>query len=150
MKPIELLRKYLDQQYMMQLATVADGQPWCCTVYYVVDDELNLYWASLPTRRHSQEIAQHNKVAAAIPVKFINGEKVVGIQVEGTAEQVEPTPDIKKIAEKYATKFKRDGQWIDNFVAGKTEHRLYKLVPASFVLFDEQNFPGNPRIDISL
>lgn len=144
-----LLKKYLQQQYMMQLATVAGTQPWCCTVYYVTDSSYAVYWASLPTRRHSQELKSHNQVAATIPVKFINGEKVIGIQLQGMAEEVPLSPSIKPIAETYATKFHRDAQWVDDFTAGKTAHKLYKLTPSLFVLFDEVNFPGEPRQELS-
>jgi uncharacterized protein YhbP (UPF0306 family) len=149
MKAPDLLKQYLQERHMMQLATMAGDQPWCCTVYFLADDQLNLYWASLPTRRHSQEIVSHNKVAAAIPVKFVNGEKVVGIQVEGTAEEISPSASIRDITKQYATKFHRDDAWVEDFISGITEHRLYKLTPALFVLFDEQNFPTNTRIEIS-
>lgn len=145
----EVIKNYLDQQHMMQLATVADGQPWCCTVYYVVDDAYNLYWASLPTRRHSREIAEHPRVAAAIPVKFVKGEPVAGIQISGTAEQLTPSENIRTMAKRYAEKFNRDAAWIEDFVTGKTEHRLYKITPDSFVLFDESNFPETPRQECS-
>lgn len=130
---------------MMQLATSADNQPWCCTVIYVHDEKFNLYWASLPARRHSQEIKVNNKVAVAIPVKFDKGESVIGIQIEGIAEELPASEDIRVIGESYAAKFKRDSQWIEDIVSGKTEHRLYKLTPKSIYLFDEVNFPGGQR-----
>lgn len=134
---------------MMQLATVANGQPWCCTVYFVTDDDYNLYWASLPTRRHSQEVKNHPQVAVAIPVKFIKGETVAGIQIEGTAEELTPSPEIRAITERYAAKFNRDAAWVEDCVSGQTAHRLYKLTPTSYVLFDESNFPDNPRREAS-
>lgn len=143
----KLLRNYLDQKHMMQLATVSGDQPWVCTVYYVYDDELNLYWASLPSRRHSQEIASHSKVAAAIPVKHVKGEKVIGIQVQGDAAIIELSDAIKPIAEKYAQKFGRDDKWLKEFANLETDHRLYKLTPELFVLFDEVNFPHNTRVE---
>lgn len=131
---------------MMQVASVAGDQPWCCTVYYVVDEDLNLYWASIPSRRHSQEIHEHSKVAAAIPVQHDIGKKVIGLQVEGTAKKIESGDlDINPIAKKYAQRFGRDEQWVEDFSNGKTEHRLYKLEPNAIVLFDEVNFAGDPR-----
>lgn len=145
MDTVEVIKDYLNRQHMMQLATVREGQPWCCTVYFVTDDEFNLYWASLPSRRHSQEVKKHPKVAVAIPVKFVKGEPVAGIQIAGIAEELPPSPDIRTITERYAAKFNRDTTWTEDFVAGKTEHRLYKLTPASYVLFDESNFPETPR-----
>lgn len=141
----QLLGNYLEEKHMMQLATAVDGQPWCCTVYYVHDEQNNLYWASLPARRHSQEIEQNSRAAAAIAVKHVKGEPVVGIQMEGEAELLEPAEAIRPMAEKYAAKFGRDQQWIEDFVAGSTDHRLYKLTPNSIYLFDEVSFPGGQR-----
>ena len=145
MGPKDVIKSYLEQQHMMQLATVSNGQPWCCTVYFVTDDNYNLYWASVPSRRHSQEINSHSQVAVAIPVKFVKGQPVAGLQIEGKAVELSPSSDIRDAAERYATKFNRDTDWIEDIVAGKTEHRLYKLTPASYVLFDESNFRENPR-----
>lgn len=148
MDPRELLKQYLQERHMMQVATVADDQPWCCTVYFVADDDQNLYWASLPTRRHSQEIKQHSKVAIAIPVKFVKGEPVAGIQMSGTAEELLPSEDIRPVAKQYAAKFARDEVWIEHFVAGGTQHRLYKFTPNTIALFDEVNFPDNSPLTI--
>lgn len=130
---------------MMQVATKSDDQPWICTVYYVVDDKLNLYWLSLPSRRHSREIVAHKKVAAAIPVKFVNGEKVVGIQVQGNAEELESSIEHKAVVELYADKFNRSKEWVNDFCNNETDHKLYKITPNQFVLFDEVNFPSQSR-----
>ena len=130
---------------MMQLATVAYGQPWLCTLYYITDDGLNFYWLSLPSRRHSKEIVTHNKVAATIPVNFVKGEKVVGIQVQGKAEQLQSDSSSKRYIEEYANKFNRTKEWVNDFCNDKTDHKLYKLTPTLFVLFDENNFLEQPR-----
>lgn len=143
----DLIRVHLKEQHAMQLATVKDGQPWCCTVYFVADDSLNLYWASKPERRHSQDIAKHGKVAAAIAVKDIKGEKVIGIQVEGNAEIITSSDEILPIATSYANKFGRSELWIRDFTNLKTDHQLYKLTPRLFVLFDEVNFPHDTRLE---
>lgn len=147
----KLIRKYLGQQHMMQVATMNGDQPWCCTVYYVFDKNLRLYWASLPGRRHSQEIHKHPKVAAAIPIRHTNGEIVVGIQVEGNAQLVSSPADIGPIALLYAKKFNRSEQWAKDFTAGTTQHKLYCLTPRLFVLFDEHSFTGgDPRREWNL
>ena len=90
------IRALLQGATMMQLATVHGAQPWCCTVYFVADDDLNLYWISTPERRHSREIEMHAKVAAAIPIKYVPGKDVVGIQAEGDATLVNDEDEMKK------------------------------------------------------
>lgn len=141
----KLLSQYLDECFTMQLATVEGDLPWICTVRFLADEQHNLYWTSLPTRRHSQEIEKHPKVACAIVVHNVIGEPVIGIQIEGTAAVQEPSTAHRTIAERYAAKFKRDKQWVEDFVAGHTEHKLYKLIPSAIYLFDEKNFPGGQR-----
>ena len=141
----KLLNQYLEEFFTMQLATVGSDQPWVCTVHFISDNSHNLYWASIPTRRHSQEIAKHSKVACAIVVHNIIGDPVIGIQIEGVAAVQATSLDHQAIVERYASKFKRDEQWVKDFVAGNTEHRLYKLTPSAIYLFDEKNFPGGQR-----
>jgi len=145
MNPSELLDQYLNENFRLQLATVHDGRPWICTVYYLADSERNLYWASLPSRQHSQDIDTNPRVAAAILVRGVIGEPVIGIQAEGAAKKLEPSMYPPSIVEKYATKFKRGSDWVRDFIAGKTEHRLYELTPSALYLFDEEHFPGGQR-----
>jgi uncharacterized protein YhbP (UPF0306 family) len=145
MEANELLKTYLEQEHKLQLATAVDGQPWSCTVYFVADEDWNLYWASLPTRRHSREIKQNPKVAAAIAIKGVIGEKVIGIQIEGTAQELRPGMYDREVVERYAARFGRDESWVSDFINGKTEHQLYKLTSRGIDLFDEENFPGGQR-----
>jgi uncharacterized protein YhbP (UPF0306 family) len=144
----DLIKKYLSKSRMMQIATVDNGQPWICTVYYVEDEDLNLYWLSHPTRRHSKEIEKHNKVAIAVPVKF--DKPVTGIQAEGKVEVVEDTDEIAKVMRDYVNKYDSGRQFYDNFVAGKNEHYLYKFTPKKYKLFDENTFKDNPEKEWNL
>lgn len=127
----------------MQVADIGQKGPWIATVYFVEDDHQNLYWLSLPTRRHSQELAVNNRAAIAITVQ---GEQpVIGIQAEGVVSVVENGPVIQTIMEKYVAKYSAGHDFYNNFIAGKNQHRLYKFTPENFVLFDELNFAENPR-----
>lgn len=50
----------------MSLATSADNKPRVCEVYFVYDTDLNFYFRSKTSRRHSQEIAKNPYVSANI------------------------------------------------------------------------------------
>lgn len=126
---------------LLQLATVNQSQPWICTVYFVHDEQLNLYWLSWPERRHSQEIAQNDKVAAAIVVK--PDQPVIGIQAEGRAEIVKNDRTVTEVLDKYVKKYAAGKDFIRNYQAGTNHHQLYKFVPTKYVLFDEHNFSGD-------
>lgn len=135
---MRLVSKYLQDCKVMQIATVQGEQPWICTVHFVADGQQNLYWLSLPSRRHSQEIAVHDKVAVAIAVK--TAQPVIGIQAEGRASEVSEPDVIKKVMKGYVQKFGIGQKFYDNFISGKNQHALYKFEPKTFVLFDELHF----------
>lgn len=132
----------------MQVATVGGEQPWICTVYFVEDDELNLYWLSLPSRRHSLEIAKHNKTAVAVAVK--RDKPVIGIQAEGEAEAVADKEVISSVMQRYVEKYNVGQQFYDNFVSGQNQHVMFRFKPRMYVLFDEVNFTDNGRQEVAL
>lgn len=140
----QLIRKYLKEGRMLHVATVRDHQPWSSTVYYASDDDLNLYWISKHDTRHSQEIHNHSKVAGSIPIKF-DDLTVVGVQLEGEASILEDPGQIKEKVKLYSDKFERGEDWLKDFVAGNNPHKLYKIKPKLFVIFDRVNFPDNSR-----
>ena len=142
----ELLASYLAKGRVMQLATVRGSQPWICTVYYVIDDRLNFYWLSLPSRRHSQELADQSNAAITVAIK--HDLPVIGVQAEGTVEEVADREAVKTIAELYVKKYGSAKTYYERFVQGVHQHHLYKLTPTRIVLFDEVEFPPNTRIEI--
>jgi uncharacterized protein YhbP (UPF0306 family) len=144
----QLIRQRLNSGQMMQLATIADEQPWCCTVYYVADEALNIYWISKPERRHSKEIQSHQKAAAAIPIEHTYGEDVVGLSIEGVATLIENPEEISKAIRLYTNRYDRGEDFYNDFLAGKNSHKLYRLTPRLIVLFDEENFPDDPRKEL--
>lgn len=125
----------------MQLATDHIGQPWICTVYYVLDDELNLYWLSWPNRRHSLEIVSNNKVAITVPIKF--DVPVIGVQAEGMASKVTEASQVEAVMKKYVKKYNSGKNFYTNFLAGNNQHEMYKFTPRIYQLFDEVNFTEN-------
>lgn len=130
---------------MMQVATVRDGQPWCVTLVFVTDDKLNIYWVSKPDTRHSTELRDNPKIAVTIPVKLDIEGKKVGLSVEGEAVEVEDQTDLKLGVRLFADRYKTGDKWVEEFLMGRNPHKLYKLTPKMFVLFDQVNFPDEPR-----
>ncbi len=136
----EYIKKYLSESKFMQLATVADNKPWVCTLHFVTDEDANIYWLSLPTRRHSEEIAGNNQVAVAVKTDM----PVVGVQAEGTAEIVTDIDTITKVMDLYVERHGTGKTFVDRVVQGIDNHKMYKLTPKRFQLFDELNFPKQP------
>ena len=84
----DIIRNNIGATVHMSLATVSNNRPWVCEVHFAYDEELNLYFRSKASRRHSQEIAQNPYVSGNIVKQFELGEPVVGVYFEGTAEQL--------------------------------------------------------------
>lgn len=150
MRHRKLIEDYLKEAKMLQVATSKNKQPWVCTVYFAFDENLNLYWISLPSRRHSEEIRNNEKVAGVIVLPHALGDKGRGIQFQGVAKELtkkdEAAAGMKYYAERYGMKPGRVKAILD----GSDGHMCYKITPKLYVLFDEVNFPDNPRQEYSI
>lgn len=143
----KIVREYITsgRTRMMQLATSVDDQPWICTVYYAVDKDLNLYWMSTPVRRHSKEISKSPKVAAAIAYDQQPPRRDHrGVTIEGVAEELKGGQALKAIS-LYAKQLGSSKDWVAAVKLLKDPHRIYRLTPKLFVLFDDVNFPKDSR-----
>lgn len=150
----KIITEYLKEAKLMQMATSKNNKPWVATVWYVQDEKLNLYFISRRSRRHSLELKDNRNVAGAIVRPHIkgSGEKVAGLQFEGTSHDLTDEPDeIKKVDRLYHEKYSlaehiplqqlTDPKWIATY---------YVIHPKVFVLWDEINFPDNPRQEFKL
>lgn len=139
MDPKQQIQRCLQEGKIMQVASVSgEGRPWVCTVYFVSDDSGKLYWLSLPTERHSQELEAHGHAAVAIAYK--TDKPVIGVQGEGTVSRVEDAETVKRVMEPYVKKYDSGHQFYDNFVQQANQHHMYAFTPERFQLFDEVNF----------
>ncbi len=137
----QVIRKNIDKTVHMSLATVKNNAPWVCEVHFAYDESLNLYFRSLKSRRHSQEIAANQNVAGNIIDKYTLGDAVVGVYFEGAAELLE-AGDKQKIA---ADCFKSRLKINDDIVADASRedgHQLYKITVANWYVFG--SFDGQP------
>lgn len=146
MDPKQQIINCLQEGSVMQLASVSgENQPWVCTVYFVPDEECRLYWLSLPTERHSQELEAHSRAAVAVAYK--TDQPVIGVQGEGTVSKVEDPEIVKQIMGPYIEKYGSGEQFYENFVRQTNKHHMYVFTPERFQLFDEVNFPeGSKRV----
>lgn len=97
-----LILEVLEKGYLMSLATVDEAGPWASEVVFVHDDELSIYWLSVPMTRHSQAILGDSRVAATIGLCYGREGEKIGLQIQGTAEKIEG--DILAMAKKDAAK----------------------------------------------
>jgi uncharacterized protein YhbP (UPF0306 family) len=129
------IREYIDQIVHMSLATCVDNKPWVCEVHFAVDDNLNIYFRSIRSSRHAQEIAQNSTVAGNIVTQHFKNQRVRGVYYEGTAELLtdltEDHPAVRATAQRYG----RDSA-IQALKPGDNESHYFKISVKNWYLFD--------------
>lgn len=95
MKIKEEIYNYLQTQQLMALATFGEEYPWPAIVYFIADEDLNLYFISHPDDQHSKNIEHNNHVAVAIfNSNQPNFDDKIGVQYFGTVKTVK---NLKKV-----------------------------------------------------
>src|SRR5437016_2121320 len=136
----------------MQIATVSANKAWVASVWYAHDDDWNLYFISRRYRRHSQEIEANPNVAGAIVLPHLkgSGEKVRGLQFSGQARRTQGD-EIARAKSLYEAKYELAAhEDLDELKKPDVTFGFYIIEPEHFVLFDEINFPKNPRQEYRL
>lgn len=146
----KLIEEYLEEARLMQIATAKNNQPWACTVYFAHDRNLNFYWISKSTRRHSEEIRNNSSVAGVIVLPHTPGNKVRGLQFKGIAHELVKKDHIVKAMEYYAKRYNMPKERVNGIINNTDGHIPYQIQPKLIVLFDEVNFPENPRQEYPL
>lgn len=131
----------------MQLATFDNGQPWLCNLYFVSDNQNNIYWTSAKKRRHSQEIYKNSMVAATI---VHDPDHKQALQITGEASEVSLS-DVERVNKLYGDKFGDKTSRLEEVMASSPEGRAYwVLKPTTISFWDEVNFPDSPKQEFLL
>lgn len=126
METNETVRAFLEAQSTLALATIdANGHPQAAPLFYVSDDDLNLYWLSSTSSRHSVNLAAQEYVAAAIYPAVWSWTEIRGLQIEGTTGIVIDPAQRAIILDRYQRKFNLPPQ-LNAVIAQST---LYHLRP---------------------
>jgi len=139
-----LIRQYLAGQYHLSLATCVENKPWVCEVHFVYDDDLNFYFLSKPSRRHSKEIAKNPNVAGNIVKQHSAKDKPRGVYFEGRAEMID-VPESHTAYKLYDERFGLGEGIRKEIKTDPAGHKFYKVIPAEFMIFDAVNFPDSPQ-----
>lgn len=129
----KVVRENIDKTVHMSLGTCQDNAPWVCEVHFAYDDDLNLYFRSKPSRRHSQDIAANPNVAGNIVRQHALGEYPLGIYFEGTAELMDP--DAIQTAYEVTAKRMSLGEEILEEAAKEDGHKFYKVTVKNWYVF---------------
>ena len=133
----EIVRKVLEQGYLLSLATADNTGIWVADVVYVNDKDFNIYWLSHHDTRHSKAIMKNPSVAGTITISNNPGEQDVGLQIEGQAEKIEG--DILLIAKKHLAKRGKPAPTKEGEIF-ETGQSWYRMKPKKIELIHEPIF----------
>ncbi len=141
------IRDYLPQIIHMSLGTSKDNKPWVCEVHFVYDDNLNLYFRSLTSRRHSQDIAANSQVAGNIVKQHAVGEYPLGLYFEGTAELLSNEDERRAVEPLFKERLGATADILAE-AANPEGHQFYKITVANWYAFGK--FDGDKGQKIKL
>ncbi len=82
------ITNFIGRHHVMTLATLGDGVPHCCNLFYAYDVESNYFiFSSSSETRHTQEFKTNSRVAASILLETKVVGKLQGLQIEGEVGQ---------------------------------------------------------------
>ncbi|MGW1740484.1 pyridoxamine 5'-phosphate oxidase family protein [Nocardia sp. NPDC001965] len=142
----QLLEEYVAGGKLMQLATVDEiGTPRVCSVWYLAAFRPDKLWfLSRRDREHSLSIRRNALVAGAIVDIVLDelGQTARGVSFSGRAEEL-PGVGIEDRARAFGVRWPNAAPVLEAMPEGAS--RLYEIAVAEWVLFDEENYRGDPR-----
>lgn len=146
----EELLKYLRSQRLMAIASVSSNKPWGASVYYTVDNKLNLYFVSQPQTRHMKELAKNRNVACIIADSSQKvTDKKVGIQVQGVVSEVKGPAKLRQILRMWSeanTGFQEVINY-ENIKKRVIQSKVYQVKPKTIKFFNEKLYgPEGERV----
>jgi len=136
------IRAYLPDIIHLSLATSHDNIPWSSELHYVYDNELNIYFRSLGSRRHSVELRSNAHVSGSIMKQHAIGELPRGIYFEGEAKELQDVDEKHSAYLEYCKRFGTNESILID--ARKPDgHKFYMISVKKFYLFDgKESQPG--------
>lgn len=131
-----IVREYIEKSLHMSLGTSVNNQPWVCEVHFAYDENLNLYFRSLTSRRHSQEIAQNPNVAGNIVRQHGPTDVPHAIYFEGTAAQVTDDAERQRIFPYFQKRLSTAESKLEE-ARDPAGHQFYKVIVAKWYAFGQ-------------
>lgn len=152
MNPDNYIKEMLPTKRVLQLATSKNNMPWLCTVHFYNDEQGNIYWVSTKERRHSRELLDNKSAVATVVMHEDSPEEdyVISITIEGHVELINDPARIDQIATSYIDKLGKPSSVFDKVKDADDSLQLYCLKPHEISVFDNKNFPDNPKQEFNI
>ena len=137
--------KMLQDHHTVTISTTDEKSVWSATVFYVSDENLNLFFLSSAKSRHIQHIQKNRHVSATIYKDQKDWEKIKGIQMSGMVIELEGT-ERKLAIDMYLKKYQFLDRAINNPLNDDEEKigsqfasiPFFKLKPSFIRIIDNQ------------
>ncbi|HTH71895.1 MAG TPA: pyridoxamine 5'-phosphate oxidase family protein [Candidatus Pristimantibacillus sp.] len=143
----KIVREYLPDVIHMSLGTSKDGRPWVCEVHFAYDDDLNLYFRSLTSRRHSQEIAENPRVAGNIVRQHQLGQYPLGVYFEGDARMLGPGEEQDRAYQCLRSRLNSTDQILTES-SRPDGHQFYKITVENWYVFGKLDEEGGKKYQL--
>ena len=137
---------YLDGHTTLNLATTGPAGLWAAAVLYVHDGP-RLYFTSVATTRHGQNLVATGAAAGTINDDCTSWLAMKGVQLEGAVVAVEDVAERARVAAAYLTRF----PFAAALWHGETDpariavapgtHGFFCLIPTTLYFMDNEHHP---------
>ena len=95
----------LGEHHTVTISTRDESSVWSATVFYVSDQDMNLFFLSSEKSKHINHIQLNSEVSAAIYKDQSDWQKIKGIQLSGAVDMLEGLAR-EKVMDQYLEKYK--------------------------------------------
>lgn len=135
------ISRFLKSNGILTLAVSSDDTPWICTLYYGVDNKMNLYVVTDPNNTHGNIMAKNPKVAFNI---FDSRQKITkpkkGLQGKGKISMVKELKNVTTALNLWHTANSGIEERITakNILDKKSDTKIFKITPIYLKYFNNQ------------
>lgn len=105
-KELELIDALLRKQSTLALSTTDEvGLPCVAPLFYLVDEDLNLYWLSSATSLHSVNLNRVPTAAATVYRDVQSWKDICGVQMHGTVTVITDKNRRREVINAYCQRF---------------------------------------------
>ena len=153
----DLARKIIKENQLVSIATASkECEPWISPVVYAYDKKWNMYFVSIPSSVHCQNIRLNGKCACAIFDSRHAWGTGAGLQIEAKIEELS-FKNTLKAGKCYISRVypypnynpKVVADFVQNFIANKKIYKFYKITPR-VVWMNDPNSEVDVRVQVDL
>lgn len=141
-----IILDFMNSNTILSLSTSTSDSPYICNLFYVCDDDLNIYFLSSKKTRHAQELKDNPRVAVSIydPLSA-PGKSVIGLQATGKVSEAKGI-ELIKMFKSYLSIFPATKVNIDMLKQVSFDSRLFKFKPDVIYFMDKSHFEKRQEV----